>query len=119
MTGLGYGYNLSYPIHAYAENILLTLQGQFHQVQNIMCSNNYVTEFSLIYLTILYGKVTDIVTLTTCALYPHNQHILCNVNTLTSRQSNMFLSCNNIEFSSCNCISNTNGELLKYVLTTV
>lgn len=51
ITGLGYGYSLSYPIHAYAENIFLTIQ-----------------EISLIYLAILYGKVTDMVTLTTFVL---------------------------------------------------
>lgn len=69
MTGLGYGYSLSYPIHAYAENVFLTLQGQ---LSIIKCYNFdlFLTEFSLIYLTILYGKVTDLVILTTFALYP-------------------------------------------------
>ncbi|XP_065889527.1 mannose-P-dolichol utilization defect 1 protein-like [Dysidea avara] len=48
MTGLGYGYSFGYPVHAYAENIFLTLQ-----------------EITLVYLAIQYGRVSDITIITT------------------------------------------------------
>ena len=52
----------------------------YHKQQCILCiltddvivNFSFLTEISLIYLAIVYGKVTNVVTLVTFALYPLN-----------------------------------------------